>query len=165
MSRSPHVTVQVDLARVRANARAIRERVRADVLAVVKADAYGLGAEEVIAVIEDVVEGFCFFNLHEVVDVDYAGLTSKSAITFQPPLRGPDVEDSAHLERHHVRTVVASVEQAEAWRYCGPILSVDTGQQRFACPPGEVDAALRAGKCREAMTHASTPEQVDRFRE
>src|SRR3954451_17473181 len=103
MSRSPHVTVQVDLARVRANAQAIKERVRADVLAVVKADAYGLGAAQVIAVIEHLVDGFCFFNLPEVVDIYYAGLTSKPAITFQPPLRGPGVEDTCHLERQHVR--------------------------------------------------------------
>ena len=147
MSRSPHVTVQVDLARVRDNARAIKERVRADVLAVVKADAYGLGAAHVIVAIEDLVDGFCFFNLHEVVDVDYATLSSKPAITFQPPLRGPGVEDTCHLDRQHVRPVVASIEQAEAWRDWQPVLSVDTGQQRFACPPAEVDAALRAGKC------------------
>jgi alanine racemase len=161
MSRSPHVTVQVDLARVRANALAIKQRVRADVLAVVKADAYGLGAAQVIAVIADVVDGFCFFNLHEVVDIYYAGLSSKPAIVFQPAF--PEV--TSEWDRHHVRPVVASIEQAEAWRSWEPILSVDTGQQRFACPPQDVDAALRAGKCREAMTHASTPEQVRRFRE
>jgi alanine racemase len=165
MSRSPHVTVQVDLARVRDNARAIKERVRADVLAVVKADAYGLGAAEVVAAIEEVVEGFCFFNLHEVVDIDYATLSSKPAITFQPPLRGPGVEDTCRLDRQHVRPVVASIEQAAAWRDWQPVLSVDTGQQRFACPASEVDAALRAGKCSEAMTHASSPEQVRRFGE
>src|SRR3954452_1268872 len=136
MSRSPHVTVQVDLARVRANAQAIKERVRADLLAVVKADAYGLGAAQIIAVIADLVDGFCFFNLHEVEDICYGSLSAKPAITFQPPFSGT-VADRSHWDRHNVLPVVASVEQAEAWHDWQPILSVDTGQQRFACPPQE----------------------------
>src|SRR3954447_8438637 len=140
MSRSPHVTVQVDLARVRANARSIKERVRADVLAVVKADAYGLGAAQVIAVIEDVVDGFCFFNIHEVVDIYYAALSSKPGITLQPPLREPRPPDDATVwDRHNLRPLVSSVDQATAWRDWHPVLSVDTGQQRFACPPTDVD--------------------------
>jgi alanine racemase len=161
MSRSPHVTVQVDLARVRANARAIKERVRADVLAVVKADAYGLGAAQVISAIEDVIDGFCFFSHAEIEAAGLRDASRKPAITFGPP----GGIDPQVFRRLGVRPAVANPREAWFYRSADPVLSIDTGQQRFACRPDEIDAALRDGGCRDAMTHASTPEQVRRFRE
>ena len=68
MDRSAHVTVRVDLARVRANAAAVRRAAAgAGVIAVVKADAYGLGAERVAEAVADVVDGFYAFDLAEAV--------------------------------------------------------------------------------------------------
>jgi alanine racemase len=40
---------------------------------------------------------------------------------------------------------------------------VDTGMQRFACPPDEVRRALDAGRCTEAFTHATRIESVRRL--
>jgi alanine racemase len=66
---------------------------------------------------------------------------------------------------HGVRPAVWTVEQARAMRAAGPVLSVDTGMQRFACPPEEIERALAAGGCREAFTHATNVEAVRRLLE
>lgn len=161
MVPSPHVIVRIDLARVRASALAIRARAGVDVLAVVKADAYGFGAAAVVRAIDDVVDGYCFFSLAEILACDLRALTAKPAITFGPP----GDADAALYRQHRVRPAVASVDDARRYRSADPILSVDTGMQRFACPPGDLRDALRAGGCREAMTHARTPDQVQRLLE
>jgi alanine racemase len=77
---------------------------------------------------------------------------------------GPDigVEASEYIE-HHVRPAVWTVERAAALRSARPILSVDTGMQRFSCPPEQIHAVLKAGACDEAFTHALRPGQVQQL--
>src|SRR5208282_4043573 len=58
---------------------------------------------------------------------------------------------------------VWTVEEARRLRAASPALSVDTGMQRFACPAENVMAALEAGQCREAFTHATRVEQVGKL--
>ena len=82
MSRDVPVQVVVDLARVRANAVEIRRRVGVDVLAVVKADAYGLGAARVVAAIADLVAGFCVFSLAEALAADLWRIGHKPILAF-----------------------------------------------------------------------------------
>jgi alanine racemase len=55
------------------------------------------------------------------------------------------------------------VDRAAALRRANPVVSVDTGQQRFAAPVVIADAVRRAGGCTEAMTHATRPGQVRQF--
>ena len=159
MPASPHVTVTIDLGRVRENAITVRARAGVPVLAVVKADGYGLGAARVIAAIDEVVDGYCFFSLAEAAAAGLREITVKPALAFGPPgAFGPS--DYRSLG---VPPVVSTASDAGRYREADPVLSVDTGQQRFACPPAEFDAALREGRCREAMTHALTAAQVERF--
>jgi alanine racemase len=66
MMPSAHVTVEIDLGRVRANVSAIRAKTGKQVIAVVKADAYGLGGERVAHAIADLVESFYAFDLAEL---------------------------------------------------------------------------------------------------
>jgi alanine racemase len=157
MTRSRHVSVRVDLARVQANAEAIKRRVGpgVDVIAVVKADAYGLGTVPVARAVAGAVDRFCVFSLAEAVEAGL-DLTGKSTLTLSPPLS----LDPQDYVRHNVRPAVMSVEQAAALRPARCVLSVDTGMQRFACPPAEVDRALAAGGCDEAFTHAARAGQV-----
>jgi len=161
MTRSRHVNVSVDLSRVRANAEAIKRQVGpgVEVIAVVKADGYGLGAARVAAAVADVADRFCVFSLNEAVDADLWNLTGKPAMTLSPP-QSADPQDYL---RHGVRPAVMSAEQAAALRDARCVLCVDTGMQRFACPPGEVEAALRAGGCDEAFTHAARVEAARRL--
>lgn len=156
MTRSPHVTVSVDLRRVRANVQKIVDTTGVPLIAVIKADAYGLGAAEVAPAIRDLVATFCIFNLGEAAESRLWERTARPAITIGPPSAlNPDDYHSLH-----VRPAVSGIEQAAALRAADPLLCVDTGQQRFACPIERIDAVLRAGGCDEAFTHATRVEQV-----
>lgn len=160
MTRSPHVAVSVDLRRVRANVQEILRTTRVPLIAVIKGDAYGLGAGEVAVAIRDLVGTFCVFSPNEAAESQLWNRTARPAIAIGPALlSNPD--DYVSL---HVRPAVCSVEQAAALRAAGPLLCVDTGQQRFACPVEQVDEAIRAGQCTEAFTHATRVEQVGQLK-
>jgi alanine racemase len=155
---SPSVTVRVDLSRVRDNARQVRSRCGVDVLAVLKADAYRLGAADVARVLSDVVQGFYFYSLDEVHAV-------RRAVDFDVPalvLRG-DLHDAKDFLDARATPVVWDVAHARRLRDARPVVSIDTGQQRFGCDEGTLSDVLRAGHITEAMTHATRPEQVTRF--
>lgn len=158
---SPHVRVEIDLRRIRQNVLDIRQQTGVSVIAVIKADAYGLGAKEIARAIADLVDQFCFFSLGEAKAIDLWKLTGKSAITIGPP----DSDDPQEYLSRHVRPAVSNPEQASRLKAAHPILCVDTGQQRFACPPDLIDQTIREGEIDEAFTHATSLEQVQRFRE
>jgi alanine racemase len=160
MRRSRHVNVRIDLARVRANAQDVKRRLGTGVavIAVVKADAYGLGVARVADALADVVDEFCVFSLDEAAEADLKR-TGKPILALSPP----QTLDPAEYLRHGVRPAVVSAEQAAALRPARCVLSVDTGMQRFACPADEVERALRAGDCKEAFTHAARAEAARRL--
>ena len=154
MTPSAHVNVHVDLPRIRANAEAIRARTGKPIIAVVKADAYGLGARMVSLFLADLVDAFYVFDYGEAVDYRLAE-TNRPTIA----LMGTSDDPEDYVARN-VRPVVWTIERAAALRAARPVLSVDTGQQRFGCPPEDVEAVKRAGGCDEAMTHATTLPQA-----
>ena len=160
---SQHVRVEVDLARVRRNAADVAARVGVPVWATIKADAYGLGAARVAAALADVpgVAGFCVFALAEATSVDLWNLTGKAAITLGPP----QTLDSRPWIDAHVRPAVSNAAEAARLVPARPILCVDTGMQRFACPPDRVADVIEAGKIDEAFTHATRLEHVVRLRQ
>jgi alanine racemase len=151
MHASAHVTVHVDLRRVRRNIVEIRRHVgRAEIHAVVKADAYGVGARAAASAVQDLVDGFVVFQAGEATGAGLAEI-GKPVLALGPSAAAPGL-----------RRAVWDAESARAVRAEGnePVLSVDTGMQRFSCPPAEVEAALAAGQCREAFTHGTRPEHV-----
>ncbi len=156
-----HVNVRVDLPRIRQAAVGIARKTGVDVLAVIKADAYGLGAYEVAAAIAEVVAGFCSFSLREVIEAKLDRAWRKPSILLGPP--GSMVPQD-YLS-HDVRPAVSTEEQAKTLRKADPIVCVDAGMQRFACPPEMVDRVIAAGNCREAFTHAPAMEQVRKLKE
>jgi len=129
------------------------------VMAVIKADAYGLGAERVAAAIADLVEGFCIFRVAEAIEAQHFQRTGKQSLALGPDL---DLTADDYLAQG-VRPAVWSEDRAMALRRARPILSVDTGMQRFACPADQIDRVLRAGQCDEAFTHATSLHRVDRL--
>jgi len=155
------VRVHVNLSKIRAAAEEIVRKTRVAVLAVVKADAYGLGAREVAEAIANVVQGFCFFSLKEAIAAQLDPKWRKPSILLGPP--GSIVpQDYISLD---LQPAVSNVQQATTLRKANPILCVDAGMQRFACPESEIDRAIEAGGIREAFAHAPTIEQVRRFKE
>jgi alanine racemase len=158
---SAHVRSQIDLPRIRANAREIATRTRTPIWATIKADAYGLGAARVAAALAELVEGFCVFALEEAQTIDLWNLTNRPAIALGPP----STLDPAPWLAAHVRPAVSTIKQARALAAAHPILCVDTGMQRFACPVADVPAVLDAGNIDEAFTHATRLEHVERLRQ
>jgi alanine racemase len=163
MPRTPasNVTVRIDLGRIRANAAEIAEGTGVAVMAVVKADAYGLGAGRIAEAVAPVVAGFCVFALREAVEAELWKRTGKPSLALGPP----ETLDPRPWIEQRVRPCVATVEQAAALREARPIVCVDTGMQRFACPPENLDAVIEAGMCDEAITHATRLEQVEELKE
>jgi alanine racemase len=159
MNPNPYVSVKVDLQRVQANATEIARQCGVPIIAVVKADAYGLGAKQVAAALADLVEGFYVFDAAEAVRHELHALTGKPAVA----LLGESDDPGDYLS-HHIHPCVWTKERAAALRTVGPVISVDTGQQRFACPRECVAEVVAAGGIEEAMTHASYIVQVERFR-
>ena len=153
--------MHVNLSKIRAAAEEIARKTKVDVLAVIKADAYGLGAREVAGAIADVVQGFCFFSLKEAIAANLDPKWRKPSILLGPP--GSMVpQDYISL---NLRPSVSTVEQAAALRKTNPILCVDAGMQRFACLASEIDRVIAASGCREAFTHAPTMQHVKKFKE
>jgi alanine racemase len=160
MPLSNAVQVSIDLARIRQNAEAILKQTNVPIIAVVKADAYGLGASEVASAIGDLVNGFYVFDAAEAVAGRFWDIAHRRTIALNS-----NWDDPQEYISRHIQPVVWSVDRATAWRKTGPVLSIDTGQQRFACPPELADSVRVAGDCDEAMTHAVTLPQVDYFLE
>ncbi len=134
--------VVIDLDRIRRNVEDIRHRTERPVIAVIKADAYGLGAVQVAAAIEDLVDEFAYFSLAEARAVQRPGL-------ILGPLSGPIAE---HL-RLGARPAVGSLSDLDFVGSAPAVLNIDTGMQRFGCRPEEIDEILEAGNITDAFTH------------
>jgi alanine racemase len=153
------VSISIDYARVRLNAETIAGVTGVPVHAVVKANAYGLGAVQVIEAIQDIVDGFCVFGLAEAQASQICKIAQNPILCIGPP-GDATADDYIAL---HARPAVSTIEEARRLRAASPVLCVDTGMQRFACPAENVVAALEAGDCREAFTHATRIDQVKRL--
>jgi alanine racemase len=158
--RNPGVIVSVDLERIRRNVSAIRESTGVDVYAVVKADGYGVGAASVAEAIKDLVQGWCVFSLAEAAKARLWERTGKRSIAIGPVEAGASVDD--HV-KEGVRPAVIDIRSAKRLAKADPVICVDTGMQRFACPIERVAEVARAGGCREAFTHATNLGQVRRL--
>ena len=76
----------INLRTIRQNALKIRKKLDGrKFFAVVKADAYGHGAEEVSRAIEDIADCFCVALIEEGVALRAAGIT-KPVLVLAPPL-------------------------------------------------------------------------------
>ena len=158
MSPSPNVSVRINLPRIRQNVLDITRRTGVPVIAVVKADAYGLRAQRIAIAIGDLVAGFYVLSITEAIAAKLHEITGKRTIALMGESNDPD-----DYIRQGVHPVVWTTDRASALKRAKPILSVDTGQGRFACRRSDVADVVRAGDIHEAMTHASTLDQVQNF--
>lgn len=129
----------VNLRAIRANALIIRNLIGTrKFFAVVKADAYGHGAEEVARCIEDVADGFCVAIVDEGVALRVAGI-DKPILVFTPPLDKSDVERSTF---YGLTVTVNSVETARLCGGCRCHIKVNTGMNRLGCSVSELPELL-----------------------
>jgi alanine racemase len=175
--------VDVDLDAIAENTRAIRDRSRVDVIAVVKADAYGHGAEAVAeAAIEAGAAGLAVATVEEAIVLRRTrprdpllvllGAQSReerdAAVALDLLVTVWDVEDA---------TLLAEAARA-AGRTAAVHFKVDTGLTRLGAPLAEAAARYRAIEGLPGLTidgtftHlarseerdvATTTEQLDRF--
>lgn len=150
--RSQHVEVTVDFERIRANAEAIRAQCGVGLIAVIKADAYGLGAARVADALAGVADEFAYFSLDEARQVRRPGI-----------VLGPAEADPAAYAALRVRPTVGSRAQAERYRRVSVAIELDTGMQRFGCRAEELDDLLRISGSREVFTHADDEQAAARL--
>ena len=146
----------VDLAALAANYRRLERT--APLGAVIKADAYGLGAQRVFEQLRAIgCEQFFVATLDEALALPADG----TVYVFE----GPRADDVARYVPNHIRPVLNSAAQIALWRQAGTgpaALHVDTGMQRLGVPWTDVSALRLDGVtlCL-LMTHyacADTPE-------
>ncbi|MBG6220739.1 MULTISPECIES: alanine racemase [unclassified Janthinobacterium] len=138
----------VDLDAVRANYRLLRDKAHpAACSAVVKADAYGLGAAQVAAALYE--EG-CrhFFVAHLEEGISLRPHVAHDAHIFV--LHGPPVATEGEFTAHGLIPVLNSEPQVAGWRKhaqalgttLDAIVQVDSGMSRMGLSPQEIDAWL-----------------------
>lgn len=151
--RSRQIQARVDLDQIRANAERIRHATGVALIAVIKADAYGLGAERVADALAGIADEFAYFSLAEATELGRPGLVI-----------GPPEGDPSQFRELGLRAAVSTREQVRAFAGGAVAVQVDTGMQRFGCPPEEARELLRLSGCGEAFTHARDLDAVGRLR-
>ena len=158
----------VDLAALRGNYRRIAAAARQAgnplPAAVVKADAYGLGAVPVVQALR--AEGcrhYFVANVAEGVALRAAELRSGIDLyVFSGPL---DQGDAHTMVKHNLIPVLNDVRQVTVWRAYRAhpaAVHVDTGMQRLGFPSGDVDPALFAGlNIRLLLSHFANADDPD----
>lgn len=143
----------IDLCAIRSNARLVRSVIGDRFFyAVVKADAYGHGAERVAAELQDEVDGFCVAIAEEGSALRIAGI-SKPVLVLAPPLDGAD----ADLMRFYGLT--PTVGDIKSARLVGDMrchIAVNTGMNRYGCHGKELSAVLselNKGQVEGVFTH------------
>lgn len=131
----------INLPAVRRNAARAKRLARgAKFYAVVKADAYGHGAEEVARYIEDVADGFCVAIIEEGISLRVAGI-AKPVLVFTPPL---DAFDVARARAYNLTLTVNSVYTAKLAAGAPCHIKINTGMNRLGCNPSQLKGVLRA---------------------
>ena len=120
--RSRHVHVSVNLDSIRAAAEAIRLSTGVRLIAVIKADAYGLGAVPISEALATVVDEFAYFTIHEAREVGRPGI-----------ILGPPEGDPAENRGLNLRPCVTNRSDAEPFAGMPVAVKLDTGMQRFGC--------------------------------
>ena len=135
---------EVDLGAIRHNIGVVRRRIgpSAEILAVVKADAYGHGVAPVARTLAQEASIFGVANLKEARDMEALG-TGRDIMLLSPCL---PAERRGAVDGKFIVTV-SGVEEAAAFADGGPTrinFKIDTGMGRIGCPKNSALQELRA---------------------
>jgi len=152
--RSRHIQVTINLEQIRQAAERVRRLTGVKLIAVIKADAYGLGAVPVADGLAEVVDEFAYFTLQEAREVGRPGL-----------VLGPPEGEPAEYRELNLRPTVSCLQDAERLAGLPVAVKVDTGMQRFGCCPDELGELLSCCRVVDIYTHATSVEAVRAFDE
>lgn len=176
--------VEIDLNKLKHNVRALQSYFKVPVMAVLKQNAYGLGAVKVGNFLEKLgIQYFAVTHVKEGIELREGGVRSPVLI-FAPPCR--DREDLISLWRYNLTPSIYSLDFAETLNHYAldmdkPIdahIKVDTGMGRMGFAPEEIINAaerlkeLRGLRYKGIFTHYSnafekemdyTKKQMDTF--
>ena len=130
----------INLSAIRHNAQIIRSLIGDRFFfAVVKADAYGHGAERVALEIEDIVDGFCVAIVEEGVALRVAGVT-KPVLVLAPPLSNGDSEV---MNYYDLLATVGDLDSAKYAKGLNCHVAINTGMNRYGCNNGQLKKLLK----------------------
>ena len=149
--------VKINLDTIDANIDAIRARVGTDVMAVIKADAYGHGAIQVARLLQDRAAFFGVSSFLEATELRRAGLNNPILILGHTPVKAFDtaIREGIRPTIFRYEDAVALSEAAVAAGIPAPFhLAVDTGMSRLGFEPTEeaADLCARIAKLPGLMT-------------
>ena len=134
---------EIDRSALRHNLGVVREKIGgAEILAVVKANAYGHGLVGVSEAVADQVHLFGVANLEEALALRQAGL-SHPVVILGSALPG----ERASIVQDGFIPTISTVEEAEAFAQLGPVsinFKVDTGMGRMGVPGPQWLTAFKA---------------------
>ena len=166
--------MEVDLGAVVRNTASLRAHAGVPVIPMIKADAYGLGAEQVAHALESLEPwGYGVATVVEGQGLRAAGIT-RPILVFTPLL----LEELSVAQESRLTPTLGSAGEITAWmKFGGPYhLSIDTGMARAGLPWREVQSVadlVARHPPQGAFTHFHSPAlndgtmkiQEDRFRE
>jgi alanine racemase len=163
LDEMPRAWVEVDLAALVRNARAIADHARAYLLPMIKADAYGLGAVPVARALER-VEPFAY-GVSSIIEGEElrAADIRRRVIVFTPTL----LSDLPRLRAAGLTPSLESVESIRQWHALGGgewHLAIETGMHRAGIAwdrVGELADVLRECPPAGAFTHYHSAEMDD----
>jgi len=134
---------EIDRSALRHNLGVVREKIRgAEILAVVKANAYGHGLVGVAEAVAEEVQLYGVANLEEALTLREAGL-AHPVIILGPAVPG----ERAAIVQHEFIPTISTIEEAKAFAQLGPVsinFKVDTGMGRMGVPEPQWLAAFKA---------------------
>ena len=139
--------VKIDLDVIESNIDAIREQVGVDVMAVIKADAYGHGAVQVARLLQDKCSFFGVSSILEAMELRRAGIYNPILILGQTPIRAFPALVQAEIRPtifHYEAAVALSKAAQSLGKDAAFHLAVDTGMSRIGFQATEADADICA---------------------
>ena len=149
--------VKIDLDVIEANFTAIREKAGVDVMAVVKADAYGHGAVQVTRLLQDKCAFFGVSSILEAIELRRAGIYNPILILGHTPVSAFPVLVQAEIRPtiyHYDAALALSKAAQQQGKTAAFHFAVDTGMSRIGFQATEADADICAEIAKLPNLHA-----------
>ena len=141
------VKVNIYLERIRRNAEAFKRLTKRSLYAVVKADAYGHGAEEVVNALEGVADGFAVALIEEGLAVRHAAC-GKEILVFTPPTEEEEIfvlaKNGFSVTVDGLETAMLVVKAVNRFKLSISVhLKINTGMNRYGIEADETEEICR----------------------